>query len=593
MATPRDLGLRATLKALPLFAQISDAVREPLLSEAFIRRVAADEWLFRQGEPGDALYVISSGRFEVVREEPAPAAVLRQLGAGAAIGELALLTGAPRSATVHALRDSELVVVRREEMLRLLHESQPFAIALTQALGRLLQASEPPPRRPLLPRVLAVVPLQPPAPVGPFCHAFLDATKGWARVAVIRRGDVPGSDDPEHFAGHGRLLDERERAHDHVLLVGGQEQGDAAWNAYCVRQADRVVGLTLPCAPPGPGGPSTVLHGCDLVLWGPYSDTARVVGAWLDLLQPRRHHFVEPGLRVAETAGRTARRLTGRSLGIVLSGGGAGGLAHLGVLQTLSDGGVPIDRVGGCSFGAFVGGLFAMGRSPEHINAICHAELVARNPFNDYWLPRRALLRGKKGERALTRIFAGARIEELPRDYFCVAADLLTDELVVRRRHAIADAVLASMSVPGIGPPIPYEGRLLVDGGVLNNLPVDVMADRHEGPIIAVDVMRRRLRPGEDAPLAGGQPRTRRRARPGPRLLGIHETLMRATVLGSWGVSVRNRARAQLVITPDVRGIGFFDFRRLEQVVDAGRRAAEEVLDDARALAAGRYAPPP
>ena len=172
----------------------------------------------------------------------------------------------------------------------------------------------------------------------------------------------------------------------------------------------------------------------------------------------------------------------------------------------------------------------------------------------------------------MRRVCGEVRIEQLALDYFCVSADLLTAEVVVHRRGALADAVMASMSVPGIVPPVRHGGRLLVDGGILDNLPVDVMLDLDVGPVIAVDVMRR-------APLGPGHG--------APAIPSIHETLLRAGVLGSSRVSDRNRARAQLVIAPDVRGIGMLEFRRLDAIVEAGRAAAEAVVEEALALGRG------
>jgi NTE family protein len=141
--------------------------------------------------------------------------------------------------------------------------------------------------------------------------------------------------------------------------------------------------------------------------------------------------------------------------------------------------------------------------------------------------------------------------------------------------------VFASMSLPGLGPPTPYGGRLLVDGGVLNNLPVDVMATLDEGPVVAVDVIRRRLPSKESLAAAddlGRGPAMR------PPSLGIHEILLRSSVLGSWRVGERNRALAQLVIAPDVRGTGLLEFGRIDELVRVGRAAAEAALDELRAL---------
>ena len=584
----RSAHVRSALEAMPLFAELTDELREVMLAEATLVRVPADGWLFHQGDAGDALYVISSGRLEVVRESPAPPIVLRQLGRGDSIGELALLTGTPRSAAARAIRDTELVRIGRDEMLRLLHDSPSFAVALTRAIGRLLQASEPPPagRRGPPPSVVAVVPLVPGAPFRELCDALLEAVRPWARAAVLTREELAAleTEGDERFAAHGRVLDERERDHDCVVLLGGEGEAADPWNAYCIRQADRVVAIT-DARPPPYGRDGRVQHlaerSCDLVLWGRAGETAHVTGPWLRALEPRSHHFVEPGPRLGQTAQRAARRLLGRSVGYVLSGGGAGGLAHLGVLAALEEAGVAIDRVGGCSFGALVGAMYAQGRHPQEIIAICREELVRRRPFNDYTVPRRAILRGRKAHEALRRIFGAAQIEHLPLNYFCVSADLMSGDTVVHRRGSLREAVFASMSLPGLGPPTPYGGRLLVDGGVLNNLPVDVMGTLDVGPVVAVDVIRRRLPSKESLAAAddlGRGPAMR------PPTLGIHEILLRSSVLGSWRVGERNRALAQLVIAPDVRGTGLLEFGRIDELVRVGRAAAEGSLDEIRAL---------
>jgi predicted acylesterase/phospholipase RssA/CRP-like cAMP-binding protein len=557
---------------MPLFAELGQEMRATVLAEATLLRLPARKWLFRQGDEADALFVVSSGRLEIVREIPPPAVVVRQLGWGMAVGELALLTGTPRSAAARAVRDSELVVIRREEMLRLLHDSPPFAIALIRALGRLVQATEPATPRRERPGVLAVVPLGREVPVGALCDAIAGELGARARVAELREGDAAAAPrGSERFAAYGRLLDERERDHDHVVLVGDDDPA-SDWNAYCVRQADRVLAVATSTSSPQPNAGLALPAGCDVALWGRSSDSRRVVERWLRALAPRAHHFIEPGPRFAASVARAARRVTGRSVGIVLSGGAAAGLAHVGVVAALEAGGVAIDRVGGCSFGALVGGLYAAGHGPAELVELFRRELVRQNPFNDYTVPRRALLRGRKAELALRRVCGEVRIEQLALDYFCVSADLLTAEVVVHRRGDLADAVMASMSVPGIAPPVRHGGRLLVDGGILDNLPVDVMIDLDVGPVIAVDVMRR-------APLGPGHG--------APAIPSIHETLLRAGVLGSSRVSDRNRARAQLVIAPDVRGIGMLEFRRLDAIVEAGRVAAEAVVEEALALGRG------
>jgi NTE family protein len=236
----------------------------------------------------------------------------------------------------------------------------------------------------------------------------------------------------------------------------------------------------------------------------------------------------------------------------------------VGVLEVLRGEGIVIDRFGGCSMGAFVAAMAALGWEADRMLATCQDELARRAPFNDYTFPRHALIRARRAASMLRRVFGDVAVEQLARPLFTVSADLLSSRMVVHRTGPLIDAVGASMAIPGLAPPVARRTELLVDGGVLNNLPIDVMLASEPGPVVAVDVMRR-IETASDAEAL---------------LPTILETLSRATVLGSVERAEANRELADLLITPDVQEISLRGFRHLERAVDAGRRAAEEALRD-------------
>ncbi|HVE67637.1 MAG TPA: patatin-like phospholipase family protein, partial [Solirubrobacteraceae bacterium] len=424
--------------------------------------------------------------------------VLREVARGGAVGELALVTGQPRSASVRARRDSELLEIGARAFDALL---EAHAATIARHLADQLRASRAlqPPAPPPIPTTIAV------AGAGDrWTGALVRELGRFGTVAVLdeaKAGESPG------WAG---ALDRAEAGADQVLLVAGEAGATGEWVSFCRRQADRAVEL------PGPG-----------------TSEAGGEERW------------EPAV--------LARRLAGRAVGVVLSGGGARGLAHIGVLEGLAEAGVTIDRVGGCSMGALVGAQLALGREPAEIRERCREELVARNPLGDYTVPRVALTRGRRGRAMLDRLLGTARIEDLPRDFFCVSSDLVAGTLAVHRDGRLADAVAASVALPGIVPPVRLGGRVLVDGGVLDNLPVAEMAATGEGPVIAVDVTAR-FDPAARA--------------------GIRETLLRTLVLGSSDTAAAAQAHADLVIEPDVTGIGMLDFARLDELVARGRDAA-------------------
>jgi NTE family protein len=530
----------------PLIARVSSSALEDLTVDARERRLDAREWLFRAGDAADACFVLVSGRLEVVLEAEDGPRVARVLGPGAALGELGVLTGTPRSASVRALRDSRLLEIDAERFAAQLDRDPAFAAALARELARQLQASgglETPEAR------VAVLAVTGDDAAG-FAAALARALERWGSVEVLDGGRL----EREGFAA---AVDAAEERHAFVLLIDGG--ADDAWSRFCLRQADRVVAVTRA------GGARDAMPGCELVLVGvPEVE----IDPLLDAVSPRAHHVVPDGDGFADGVGRVARRLSGRSLGVVLSGGGARGFAHIGALGVLAEAGFVVDRLGGCSMGSLIAALSACGADADEIAARCHDELVRRSPFNDYTLPRVALIRSRKAGAMLDRLFGGLLVEELERPLFTVSADLLSSRLVVHRRGTVVYAVGASMSIPGVAPPVRRLGGLLVDGGVLNNLPVDHMAETGEGPVVAVDVIRRL-----DAPREGEE----------PAMPSITETLARATVLGSVERAERNRALARLLVTPDVQHVALREWSALERAVEAGRRAAEEALAEGAA----------
>ena len=543
------------LAASPLLSALAPSVQDELLAAAETTRLPAQDWLFREGEPGDRLFVVRAGRLRVVAEEDGRSRVLRLLGPGAVLGELAVLTGAPRSASVQAVRDAELLEIDGERFQALLRQSPELGAGLATALAAQIQ------------RGGTVEPAE--APTAVVAIAAVEGVaddQAWDELsrAFAALGDTVPLEESDAEGAEawdwGRQLAELENEHDYVLLRAGLDGSE--WARFCLRQADRVVVLT-PAAPP----PADVEapDECDVLFLEP--PTTEDVAAWLSRADIRTHHVVPVDTELPAAAGRVARRLTGQSLGLVLSGGGARAFSHIGVLEVLEGEGLEIDRLGGCSMGAFIGAMAALGWKPGTMVDVCRRELAQRAPFSDYTIPRHALIRARRAASMLKRMFGELALEQLARPLYTVSADLLSSRMVIHRTGSIVDTVGASMAIPGLAPPVSRESQLLVDGGVLNNLPVDVMVSDEPGPVVAVDVMRRLDSAGVHVER-------------GPLLPTIVETLSRATVLGSAERAEANRALAHVLIAPDVQDVPLRGFRNLDRVVDAGRRAAEQALAD-------------
>ena len=159
-----------------------------------------------------------------------------------------------------------------------------------------------------------------------------------------------------------------------------------------------------------------------------------------------------------------ADRLAGRSLGLVLAGGGARAFAHVGVLRELEEAGYPVNRIAGASVGAAIAGIYAMSRDGAELEERTFAEFVARNPFNDWTIPKHALTRGVRVRASIDRVTGDAAMEGLSRQLSLVSTDLVSRTRQVHRRGPLLDGILASLRLPVLFPPIPTDERPAADG---------------------------------------------------------------------------------------------------------------------------------
>lgn len=554
VATPDEAAApQAPTRHDTYLARLPRAVREHL-EQAGVRTVLpAGEWLFREGEPAEAMYVVVAGRLEVVIAD----VVVRELGAGSILGELALLTRGRRSASVRARRDTTLLAVNREEFARAIAADPQAPLAVATALAEQLQSpgrqDQPSSSQPSVLSVLGLGSDSPVTEVSATLAAHL------RRHVTVHASDRIGPDG----------LARAEQDHDRVVLTASWPEGrdDELWWNACLRQADRVVLVARADASPPVrwDGPT----GVELVLVGTPPAAGRIA-AWSALLEPWQVTLVDeddlfPGLR------NLGVRLAGQALGLVLAGGGARAFAHLGVLAELEESGIVVDRVAGCSIGSVVAGLHAMGHDAATVEALCYQEFVRRNPFGDYTLPTASLAKGRRKLDALRRnLGPDLQIEALPRHFRCVSTDLVSRRLHVHRSGTLWEAVAASARLPVLFAPLRSNGTLLVDGGILDNLPVVALTERDEGPVVAVNIGM-----GGDG---GGRPHQGGTNRP-LRVPALGETLLRTMMIGSAGAAEKARAAGAHVITPPTLGVGLLEFHQLDRMVVAGRHAARALLE--------------
>lgn len=459
--------------------------------------------LFRQGDVADGAYIVASGLLHAAVSSDSRERVIDEVGPGQWIGEMALLTSSTRSATVYAVRDSELLWLSRA-LFEELMTRYPRAIFETsrRLVHRLEEQMKFPIRRPKPVQAFALVSSGPNLDIRDFSRNLVENLARYGSVLhltseeVDRQLEVKGiSQISEQHPGRLRLepwLLEQESNYRFIVYETDSEW--SGWTERAIRHADHVIVVADSRLDPTPAGIEARMAAQfsgrmaverSLVLLHPhartrYSGTAR----WLQVRDVEAHHHVRRGSQ--SDVARLARVLTGNAIAMVLGGGGSRGWAHVGVLRACEELGIPIDAIGGTSVGGLLASVAAFGMKTNEI--LDQIEPILRTGL-DVTLPLVSMVTGKRVMEGLHKIGGDIRIEDLQIPFFAISTNLTRGEQVIHRRGSLALAVRATTSVPGVFPPVPYEGDLLVDGGLSNNLPVDAMAAQHHGPIIAVDVI--------------------------------------------------------------------------------------------------------
>ncbi|RMF24284.1 MAG: hypothetical protein D6765_12005, partial [Bacteroidetes bacterium] len=350
------------------------------------RVLLGGEVLFEQGERGRDLYILVSGRLQaVVRQHNGQTKVIGEVSRGETVGEMALFTGEPRSASIVALRDSVVVKVSQEafqEMIRR-HPTMVINIAklIIQRLKRLNLAEQ------LAYKVvnICLVPVSKGLDRAGVARRLADELSRHGKVLLLDAAAVdehfhsPGlaqaaQTDQERYQPLVAWLDEMEALHDFVLYLADAEPTE--WTKKCLRQADEILLLADAQASPAfsaverwlAEGEETTPRKSQTLLLLHREGGAQVTGRaarWLKQRRVKFHHHLRWSLR--KDFERLARFLSGKAVGLVLSGGGAKGMAHIGVYRALVESGVQFDLVGGTSIGSVMGAFIAQELSPEEI----------------------------------------------------------------------------------------------------------------------------------------------------------------------------------------------------------------------------------
>ncbi|MFL4470360.1 cyclic nucleotide-binding and patatin-like phospholipase domain-containing protein [Tateyamaria armeniaca] len=489
--------LIALLRDIDGFGGLHPDILEKMARTADYNDVTRGEVLIREGDAADTLFIVLRGRFSVLLGGRAIAEITK----GEPIGELAFFAGGTRTATVVAARDSAVMCLSREAYDALAAQTPALANGILAAVSQRLARTVPatPHLRPASGHVCAMFPGGRNRVIdAAFVAGIRAAFEGEARWKVIEAQDC----DPALLQDARALaswLDRQEAEHGNLLLICVDPACQPIWQKVTANNSDTIMiiapkeGAFTP--DDGPSDLERAIYEATLpahlhvILHRPTTgDSTSDTRAWLQDRPVRLHHHL--ALESRADFARIARFVRGEAVGLVMCGGGSYGTAHLAVIKALREHGYEFDFVGGTSVGAAMAGALALGLGSDEIMEQCEEIFLRSKAMSRLTVPRFSLLDHSVLDASFRKHYGLGDVEDLHLNFFAVATNLTHNDVTVIREGPLWQAIRASSAIPGIFPPFLREnGEVLIDGGLIDNVPIDAMRALKAGSNVVLNFL--------------------------------------------------------------------------------------------------------
>lgn len=561
------------------------------------QRLRSGDYLFRQGDEAKGMYILISGRLQVIAHGEDNKTSFANVHAGESVGEMAVLSNKKRNASIRAQRNCELVEIEQDALDQILQEFPKFNRYFINEI--ILKFNrEWSSYRPDNNKNITLLPIQGNLDVSGFCEQLQRAISLYEPCQLVNASKVDRlsgirkfSSIKQHSAQSIRLdcwLDEYDNNASINIYLGHYTPD--AWTQRCVQRADTILLLAdaeLSVVRNSPvedkllnsNEAVTIAEQILILLNDKNQQRPRSARNWVKNRLLTDHHHVRKDHQ--QDIHRLARFLTNNAIGLVMGGGGARGYAHFGVWLALKKAGIPIDMFGGTSMGASMAAKCVTGWDRESLIKF-DSRTITGSPFKKFTLPLISLVNSKKLDALYAESFGEIRIEDLWEKFFCVSANLSRSEMMIHREGKLWHALRASAALPGILTPQIYHHELLVDGGLMNNLPGDIMR-RYCRYVIVSDVSSNKdLFYSEDKFPSPWKVLLHRYSpfRKTLEVPGIIDILMRSISLSSSQKAKQVKDAADLYLNPPVDDYDIMDFTVLDKLIDIGFAHADSVLTD-------------
>ncbi len=582
------------------FGEIDEETHSFLRSKFEWVHVTRGRALFKSGGDGDNIFILVNGLLEAVAvEENGPQKTIGRITQGEIVGEMAIITGEKRTADVYAVRECDLVRLSKESFEEICSRYPQVMMKITRILIKRLQNNYCTPQKGYTSVTMTVVPMHGPEPAADFTSRLERAFSKLGAAKIINsdvlyeqfgvKDIAQVRDNDPRSIGLIAWLEEQERTYPFVIYQADTVMSN--WSRRCRDHADHILYVTdfnyarssSAALKDGTGdkfhgrsnsAKKTVIfiHDGDYPL--PYGVQEVLKGT-----ATAYHHIRR---EMAADYERLARILSNRAIGLVLGGGGAKGIAHIGIIRALEEAGIPIDMIGGSSIGSIIGGMYAMGRSYDEMVALCKKIFIEIDPMREYTLPLISLLRGKRALQMARTAFGDTCIEDLWIKYFCISCNLSRSAIKIHREGLLRDAARASSSLPGIAVPVLFNKEVHVDGGVINNLPGDVMREQC-GTVIVAQLKNILDTKTEIDEFPSPWKLLLNRLVPFKKRIdvpNILDIMMSTIIAGSTIHTKQVLESADLCLIPPVDHVKLLDFKDIDKIAEIGYRYTRDAIQN-------------
>lgn len=586
------------VKACKIFSCLPDKVIHDLINHLQTLEIPRGKILFRQGEYPDGLFILVSGKMVVlVKDVENEEKLVTDVHAGETLGEVGVISHEPRTATAKALEDSVLVKLSGLEFRDIclaypdvLQHTMELLSQRSKNLTKLFSSKQ-------LDKKHVVFSI---ANKEVAFNQFLEKIRAHinklSNVIIIRDDDEEFNKKYSTLASIKKHITELSKRYtqifyfldlqDSLLAEAAMDMVDML---YIVAHGEAKIYLNQ----------NTLkrIHARELiykakpaliVLHEKINIAPQQTSAWLKLAKFGLQHHVR--IQEEKDWGRIIRFICGQAVGLVLGGGGVRGWAHVGALKALIEAGVPIDVIGGTSGGSIVAGYYALHETYED----CHQQLRKLSKIagesiflkNLTW-PAVSWFSSKSYTSQLKKMFGKAHIENLWLPLFCVTCNLAKNNQAIQRDGLLWKKIRASTAVPGVYPPLVIKGQMHLDGGIVNNLPVDMMRQLSPniGTIIAVELIHnvkdeKKYKFPPVLPFWSTLFTKLGLIHKNYRFPGFVDTFLRSLLVGSAVKQTENAKTADVLISPDLSSFGLLSvtLQQEKELIEMGYQATIKAL---------------